>query len=218
MIHASRSVRRRHASIDFDRQPQVVHGAGFALSHSIVIAMFVVCRSSRRRSCRTCSMTSHRFIDIVPPTPPPAPRKQPEIKRAEPIVAAPTKASRTAITEKPAGRRELIGRLMSRRIVGGCDDLDRSARASAAVPRPPSRRSPSQSAARSGRPIRSAATDPVYPAIARRRGVQGIVIIEATHRRRRTGDQRARSCAADPAARLRRALDAVRRGNSRRRC
>ena len=71
------------------------------LSHAIVLAMIVIvpilAAPMMPGVLDATSLT--RFVDIVPPTPPPAPRKQPEIKRLEPT--GPPIVAPTGFTKEP---------------------------------------------------------------------------------------------------------------------
>ena len=149
------------------------------LSHSVVIAMFLVLPILAAPMMPGVLDNSNlsRFIDIVPPTPPPAPRKQPEIKSVEP--SGPPIEAPTGFTKEPEIIREAEVDLPD--IIGGPGDIEiiiAPPPVAAKPPEPP--QGPIRITSGLRQPVKVRGTDPVYPPMARAAGVQGIVIIEAT--------------------------------------
>src|SRR4029453_9703144 len=148
------------------------------LSHTIVIAMIVIVPILAAPMMPGVLDSSNltRFIDIVPPTPPPAPRKQPEIKRVEPT--GPPIGAPTGFTKEPEVVRNIGVNLPG--FVGGAKNIKTIPAPPPAVAKPAPRPEPVRIGGTIRQPLKVKNVDPVYPPIAQAARVQGIVIIEAT--------------------------------------
>ena len=150
------------------------------LSHSLIIAMFVVLpilAAPYMPQVLDTDDTAY-LIDVLPP--PPAPPK-PRIIESKPIEnpnAAPIVAPDT-IAPEPLEPFEAATRDPG--VIGGPENIDRvlapPPAPAAATPAP---QKPLQVGGTIRRPVKIGGADPVYPDLARAASVQGIVIIEAT--------------------------------------
>lgn len=153
------------------------------LSHSVVIAMIVIVPilAAPMMPGVLDSTSLTRFIDIVPPMPPPVPpqKRLDEIKPPINTDAAPVDAP-NGITDEPDRDDFKQVDIPIGTIIGDENSLDRVL----APPPPVKPPAPEPSPVRVGpgirQPIKIGGVDPVYPAIAQAARVQGIVIIEAT--------------------------------------
>ena len=120
----------------------------------------------------------YRFIDIVAPTPPPAPKRTDTLKPVENPNAAPTSAP------DKIGAETLVDRdPPNPGLPGGIDgidikDVELAPPPAATVVAPPPPVRPGFQGVRT--PVKTHHVDPLYPPIAQSARIQGIVIIEAT--------------------------------------
>ena len=149
------------------------------LSHAVIVAMIVIvpllAAPLMPGVLDDSSLT--RFIDIVPPTPPPAPIvKKAELKPIENPAVAPV-AAPTGINDEP----EIINDTPADRpgfLLG--DTIDTVVPPLPVVVAKPVRLEPVRIGGTIRQPQKVHHADPVYPAIAQAARVQGMVILEAT--------------------------------------
>ncbi len=148
------------------------------MSHAIVLATIVIVPilAAPMMPGVLDDTSLARFIDIVPPTPPPAPRKQPEIKPVEP--AGPPTVAPTGFSREPEIIREVEVEVPG--VIGGTENIE-TILTPPPVVKPPE---PAQGPVRVGgsirQPVKIGGADPAYPPMAQAARIQGIVIIEAT--------------------------------------
>ena len=136
------------------------------LSHTIVIAMVVIVPilAAPMMPGVLDSSSLTRFIDIVPPTPPPAPRKQAEIKRVEPT--GPPIEAPIGFTKEPEAVRNIEIDIPG--IVGGPGDIETIlAPPPVVVAKPQEPPKPVQVGGTIRRPVTIGGADPVYSPTAR---------------------------------------------------
>lgn len=149
------------------------------LSHAIIVAVIVIVPilAAPMMPGVLDNATVYRITELVPPTPPPAPKpRTQELKPVEPA-GPPTQAPDGFAPEKP----EVTPGFEDNNRIGTIfSDVDPGVIAPPPTvikndPPPPVRVGGTVRT-----PIKTYNVDPAYPAIARQAGIQGIVIIEAT--------------------------------------
>ena len=151
------------------------------LSHSIVIAMFVVL-PILAAPYMPAVLDGGRidYTEIIVPPPPPKPipprtdSKPPENPNAAPTVAPIGFTKETEVLRDPVTPGQPDG------WIGGLDDLDRVLVPPPVVVKTPPPQEPVRVGGTVRQPLKLRGNDPVYPQIAQAARVQGIVIIEAT--------------------------------------
>ena len=148
------------------------------LTHSLAIAAVVVLPlvAAPFMPGVVTPIADFAITELVPPTPPPAPKR---LQRAEPVPdpsIAPLEAPSQIAPEMPPV--ETSDRVIEG-IVGGVDNIDMvlAPPPSKPVSEPPK---PVRVGGAVRTPVQTHRVDPVYPPIAQTAGIQGIVIIEAT--------------------------------------
>ncbi len=149
------------------------------LSHSVIVfAVVVVPLLATDVLPKPWQPMGGVIIDLVPPTPPPAPRRR--IDKVSPPAdpnAAPREAPQGISPEKPVEAREPI-EFDTPGIIGGDTNVERIL-----APLPEVKAAPPEPVRVGGairQPQRVRDVQPVYPPIAQSARIQGIVIIEAT--------------------------------------
>lgn len=149
------------------------------LSHSIVIAMFVVLpilAAPLMPSVLGDGMPGYINITVPPPPAPPKPRIA-ETRPIENPNAAPINAP-DKIAPEPLEPVETIA--ADPGVIGGADNLDRVLAPPPVIARPAPSPEPVRVGGTIRQPLKVRNVDPAYPAIAQAARVQGVVIIEAT--------------------------------------
>jgi periplasmic protein TonB len=149
------------------------------LSHSVLIAMFVVLPILAAPYMPGVSSRIPEYMPIAdPPKPPPFKPKQPDLEPPPNQDAAPTSAP-DGFTKEPEVLRDPAGTIDPGGLIdaGTIDDV---------LPPPPvftkspEGQKPLQVGGTIRRPTKIGGADPIYPVIAQAARIQGIVIIEAT--------------------------------------
>ncbi|HUQ87630.1 MAG TPA: TonB family protein [Vicinamibacterales bacterium] len=149
------------------------------LSHAIIVAMIVIVPilAAPLMPGVLDGARLTKFIDIVPPTPPSAPRKPTEIKPADPNV--PPTVIPDGFTKEPEIVRSVEVDVPG--VIGGTENIETILVPPEPAPKPPE---PKPGPVRVGgtirQPVKIGGADPVYPPMAQAARIQGIVIIEAT--------------------------------------
>jgi protein TonB len=149
------------------------------LSHSLIIAMFVVLpilAAPFMPQVINSDETSY-LIDVLPPPPPPPMRAKTDLKPVQNPDAAPTTAPDIIAPENIVDRQPFETTVPG--IVDGPDNLE-VVLAPPPKPVPTPQAGPVRVGGTIRQPVKTGGADPVYPAIAKAAGLQGIVIIEAT--------------------------------------
>jgi protein TonB len=149
-------------------------------SHAIIVAMIVIVPilAAPMMPGVLDDTSLYRFIDIVPPTPPPVPKQnRAEVKPIEqpgPPIDAPNGFTKEVVVDRDPPVTDAGG------WIGGPDDIDKTLAAPVVIEKPAPRQEPVRIGGTIRQPQKVHNVDPAYPAIAQAARVQGIVIIEAT--------------------------------------